>query len=205
MWSSAPASKSCLYGSSFVWRGIIGPLKEVKCRLLVCLLGQDGPRASAERVRLFSPPSSILWPHICIRHSKSRPESNVQGKHKTMHSKGFQWWQFAVQKADTPIHINPPINSESVQMGLQYKGCFFQVFFITGLVPQLGLDPPGDSWEVTKLCKKSVNRILITIFTFFKITCGPICNTLWHKASSAHTQKTDVGDSLCSVGKTQMS
>lgn len=56
MWSSAPASKSCLYGSSFVWRGIIGPLKEVKCRLLVCLLGQDGPRASAERVRLFFPP-----------------------------------------------------------------------------------------------------------------------------------------------------
>lgn len=134
VWPSAPASKSCLYDSSFLFEGNHWPLKEAKCRLLGCLLGHDGPQASEESEDgwvffSLSPVTSYLYQAL-----KSWAEGRSA---KQAQNNGFkavrwgrpQWWQFAVQRADTPIQINPSINSESILVGILYKGWFFQMCF----------------------------------------------------------------------------
>lgn len=100
MWSSAPASKSCLYGSCFVFEGNHWPLKEAKCRLPGCLLGHDGPQASAERERMaefffLSPVTSYLYQAL-----KSWAESRLERKASTK-----QWIQRSSVKAASVMTV----------------------------------------------------------------------------------------------------
>lgn len=158
MWSSAPASKSCLYGSSFVLRGIIGPLKEVKCRLLVCLLGQDGPRASAEREEgffpLLNPVTSYLYQALKKPAGEQRArqaQNNAFKRISVMTVCCSEGWHSYSHK---PFH----------KQWERSDGFTAQRLFLSGVLhhsvaQQLGQDPPGDSWEVTKFCKKCEQNI----------------------------------------------
>ena len=83
---------------------------------------------------------SILWPHICIRHSKVGPRPAGEQCASQAQNNAFkgplwgrpEWWHSAVQKAGTPIQIKPSIHSESVQRGLQYKR-----FLLSGVLHNL--------------------------------------------------------------------
>lgn len=115
----------------FFLRGIIGPRRKQSAACSVVYSGMMAHRPQRrERMAEFFFPS-VLWPHICIRHSKAGLRAGRSAKQAQ--NNGFkgvqwrrpQWWQFAVQRADTPIQINPSINSESTLVGILDKGCFF--------------------------------------------------------------------------------
>lgn len=70
------------------------------------------------------PVTSYLYQALKSGPMPASLESNVQRQHKTRHSKALSEGGLS---DDTPIQINPSINSTSIQVVLQCRGCSFQV------------------------------------------------------------------------------
>lgn len=162
MWSSAPASRSCLYGSSVFLRGIPEGSKVTPAHLI--------PRAGLPAdLSGESPVTSYLYQSL-----KRRPwagwkavcEARTQQCIQTFERGRPEWWQFAAQNADSPIQINPSIN--------RVFRCVYNTEVVTFRCPSQPLlfittagpdqEPPDDLWEVTKLCKQKIHLNFHNVF-----------------------------------------